>query len=135
MRRCSDCRIEKENEEFAFENKSLGKLQRRCRSCMAKRTHAYYEKNKTKVRSNMKKRRTFLSNLIQNKKHLSGCVFCFESEPVVLDYHHVDDKLFNISRMVRDRLTIEAIEAEIEKCVVVCANCHRKLHAGLIFLK
>ena len=47
-----------------------------------------------------------------------------------LEFHHVDpeEKAFNIG----DRVTsLEAILPELEKCVLVCANCHREIHCGL----
>lgn len=63
------------------------------------------------------------------------CAVCHESEQCCLDFHHIDksDKEFNIAEK-RGSLSKKAIEKEINKCVVLCANCHRKLHAGLITL-
>jgi len=56
------------------------------------------------------------------------CVDCGESDKVVLDFDHIDPatKVDNISRMVRARLTWPKLLAEIEKCEVRCANCHRR---------
>jgi hypothetical protein len=55
---------------------------------------------------------------------------CGESDPVCLDFHHRDPsiKSFEIARGVKCR-SLEAVQAEIAKCDVVCANCHRKRHA------
>lgn len=49
-----------------------------------------------------------------------------------LDFHHIDptQKDFNLS----DRNLIldwEVIKLELDKCILLCANCHRELHAGL----
>jgi hypothetical protein len=52
---------------------------------------------------------------------------------VVKDFHHVDptEKAFNIGNSWRSH-GILAIQAEIAKCVLVCANCHRRLEAGVL---
>ena len=53
------------------------------------------------------------------------CVNCRESDPIVLTFYHVHgDKRNNVADMVRDGLGVESIKAEIEKCDVVCFNCH-----------
>jgi hypothetical protein len=45
-----------------------------------------------------------------------------------LEFHHKDgdDKLRGISKMMRNNWSKKKILAEIEKCVVLCANCHRE---------
>lgn len=56
------------------------------------------------------------------------CIYCGESHPACLDFHHRDaaEKEFVIaSAKTKNR---EILLAEIKKCDVVCANCHRKLH-------
>ena len=55
-----------------------------------------------------------------------GCADCgYNTHPAALDFDHLQDKTFAISRMVGKRRTMEDIMTEIEKCEVVCANCHR----------
>lgn len=58
-------------------------------------------------------------------KQTSGCVDCAENNHIVLDFDHIKDKKYNISRMVHDGFSWKAILKEIQKCEVVCANCHR----------
>jgi hypothetical protein len=43
----------------------------------------------------------------------------------MLDFDHLRDKKYNVSRMIHDGFSWKAIQKEIEKCEVVCANCHR----------
>lgn len=46
--------------------------------------------------------------------------------PVAMDFDHIgDDKTAAITKMVHDGLSLARIAAEIEKCELVCANCHR----------
>jgi hypothetical protein len=66
------------------------------------------------------KRRLFLDTYRAEK----GCA-CGERDIACLDFHHVGEgKEGNVSTIS----SWNKMVAEIEKCVVVCANCHRKLH-------
>ncbi len=62
------------------------------------------------------------------------CIICSEYEPCCIDFHHIDpnEKDFTIGKH-RGRGK-EKLYEEIKKCVCVCSNCHRKIHAGLINL-
>jgi hypothetical protein len=62
-----------------------------------------------------------LSEIKQN----SGCADCGLTNPIVLDFDHLKDKKYNVSRMIHDGFSWAAIKKEIAKCEVVCANCHR----------
>ena len=53
------------------------------------------------------------------------CVDCGETDPIVLEFDHLRDKRFEISEALHGR-TWQSILDEIEKCEVVCANCHRR---------
>ena len=62
-------------------------------------------------------------------KRQRGCHRCGVADPRVLDFHHKkgEDKLFTVGGARRE-VGSERLRKEIEKCVVVCANCHRILH-------
>jgi hypothetical protein len=63
------------------------------------------------------------------KAHLTAnpCVDCGEANTIVLEFDHIgDDKHFNISDAARFGYGIKKLKAEIAKCEVRCANCHRK---------
>lgn len=50
----------------------------------------------------------------------------------IFDFHHVNpkEKDFNISARLRDNSHIpQDIYDEIDKCVLLCSNCHRQLHS------
>ena len=63
------------------------------------------------------------------------CIVCGESEPVCIDFHHKnpEEKEFTISK--HQSRSKEWLTKEISKCVCLCSNCHRKVHAGLIKLE
>ncbi len=57
------------------------------------------------------------------KRH--PCVDCGEGDPVVLEFDHLRDKEFSIGQGLTTR-SWQDILNEIEKCEVVCSNCHRR---------
>lgn len=63
-----------------------------------------------------------------------GCKLCGEREAACLDMHHVRDKEFTIGLSVHTTISAAKFKAELDKCVCLCANCHRKVHAGLVEL-
>jgi hypothetical protein len=73
---------------------------------------------------------------MRNYKSTLSCKICNESATCCLDFHHRDpsQKEFVLSDMANRGQSIKVIEKEIAKCIVLCSNCHRKLHAGLIDL-
>ena len=55
------------------------------------------------------------------------CVDCGERDIVVLEFDHVrGEKKYNLSQMTSGAFGVATIQAEIEKCEVRCANCHRR---------
>ena len=71
-----------------------------------------------------KQKQQFKKRLAEIKES-SGCIDCGEKNHIVLDFDHLSNKKYNISRMIHDGFSWKAIAKEIEKCEVVCANCHR----------
>ena len=64
------------------------------------------------------------------------CQICgYKKELSALEFHHVDEakKDFGLSQKGLTR-SWERIQTELEKCILVCANCHREIHAGLVRL-
>lgn len=68
-------------------------------------------------------------DVVQDYKTAHGCKHCGEAHPACLDFHHRDPKtkLACISELVKDGYRVEVLLAEIAKCDLLCANCHRKL--------
>jgi hypothetical protein len=58
-----------------------------------------------------------------------GCSECEEADVACLDFHHdTGEKDDTVARMIVDRRAKEIIREEMQKCIVLCANCHRKHH-------
>ncbi len=54
------------------------------------------------------------------------CIDCGEQDIVVLEFDHLRDKDLSISQMMAKGRSWVSILIEIEKCEVVCANCHKR---------
>lgn len=108
-----------------------------CKECHRKYSKAHYNLNKTyyieKAKAGRKITYQVNSENVTEYKKSKGCKYCPESDPVCLDFHHVDekDKEFTISNKI-SHLSWDSLLTEIKKCEVVCSNCHRKLHAGRV---
>lgn len=78
-----------------------------------------------------KKLRQMAIDLLGGK--CSVCGYCRDIK--ALDFHHLDEstKEFGLSDRGMTRSWAK-VKAEVEKCVLLCANCHRELHSGLIVL-
>lgn len=131
---CTKCQQEREETDFAFQNKSLGKRHAQCKTCHKKYTVNHYINNKDKYLAYANKYNPIYyargRKLVDEYKLKRGCVYCGMKELCCLDFHHKGDKKFNIASSLF--LSVEALKKEIAKCQVVCSNCHRKIHAGVI---
>ena len=101
---------------------------RRVRQAVYSRT--YYEKNQKEViRKVNAKKKAHRAWFVNYKKQLA-CVTCGFNHPAALDFHHVNpcksDK--KVNELVSDGHTKKRILKEIDKCVVLCSNCHRVHH-------
>jgi len=67
---------------------------------------------------------------IARKWRSQGCCVCGESNPCCIDAHHKDqrEKSVNIATLVNMGLKPEVVVLELNKCIPICANCHRKYH-------
>lgn len=67
--------------------------------------------------------------------YLGGkCEHCGETNPTILTFHHVhpNEKMHNISSILDDSWSI--IKRELDKCIILCLNCHKKYHENKNFL-
>jgi protein-arginine kinase activator protein McsA len=83
----------------------------------------------TRNKENKQKKKKWF---VEYKKTLK-CNRCPEDHPAALDFHHRDatQKEGEVCRLLMHNRSLENIKAEIEKCEVLCANCHRKLHYNM----
>jgi heterodisulfide reductase subunit B len=89
----------------------------------------YYEANKAKALIANAAHRKRKRMEFQNWKATLSCSQCGFSHVAALDFHHTDAKAKDgiVSDLVRMGRFKKA-KAEAEKCIVLCANCHRVHH-------
>ena len=136
-KKCSTCKTVKDISEFNKNKSKNDGYNTICRECSKIKSKEYYTKNKDKHLKDVNIRRQSHNDKMReiiNESKSDGCQLCPETEFVCLDFHHVDptEKEYAVSRLVS--YSEQKLRREISKCVVLCSNCHRKLHAGLIEL-
>ena len=88
--------------------------------------HQRTKKKKRKQQNQLKDKRQHL--VLEEMQRRGGkCAKCGFSDIRALDWHHLDpnEKVNSISEMVRDRVSMDKLQAELDKCELICANCHR----------
>ncbi len=92
----------------------------------------WYPKNRQKHVASVKKNREKKKDFFLEYKKTLKCSKCQESDIDCLDFHHTNalEKDNSVSDLIRTGYSVERIWEEIKKCVVLCANCHRKEHKG-----
>ena len=127
MKNCGCCKLDKLENEFSKKGNGLQSI---CKDCNKKKLKEYYENNKVSHRANIKKNKDILKIWFKKYKSKLKCSRCSEDHISALDFHHEDPtiKEFNIPRMITGGYSVSRIEEELSKCIVLCANCHRKEH-------
>lgn len=126
-KKCYRCSAEKNLEEFNFQKSGILGRHSWCRVCQS----ADYMKNRVRHLAQVRARekRIEVEHFAKIMDYLLGhpCIDCGETDPIVLEFDHVrGEKVRAVSELVALRQAWSKIEAEIEKCDVRCANCHRR---------
>lgn len=92
----------------------------------------HYLRNKERVKKTAKyytnSQRKILRRIKTDYLRLHPCVDCGETDVDVLEFDHVRGiKSAEISALVNGAVATETLRAEMDKCEVRCANCHRKV--------
>jgi len=108
--------------------KEIKKCTLLCRNCHA---NFHYNFNSSTHYTNNKK-------IFLEYKGIVGCEECGYNEcNASLDFHHVEKKIFNIGGITSKFMNVEKltgiVENELNKCVVLCKNCHAKEHIDVDF--
>jgi len=133
MKICKSCKINKELNEYYKPTHT------KCKICTVEYNKKYtikhrlanpglykeYNKRYNKEYNKTAYRET--REFINAVKEKSGCLKCGEQRYWVLDFHHIDPtkKEYGISNIQSNS---KILEQEIEKCVVLCRNCHSDFH-------
>jgi predicted transcriptional regulator len=114
---CSKCMVTKPASDFYLRKERENELTGYCKSC-----------NSKDVIERMQTTKHILVELKGGK-----CQLCSFSEYIgALEFHHIDPKTKDkgMSRLIRGKINQKIID-EVNKCVLVCSNCHKMIHANL----
>ena len=95
---------------------------------MPKETRKYKDRARYNIEAVTKRRKKLKLMAVESKG--GRCEICGYSRYVgALDFHHLDEKSKEFDLWTRGLTrSWERIQKEIQKCVLVCANCHREIH-------
>lgn len=125
---CGKCKVLKPVSDFNRKRRSSDSLQSRCRACAHEWYIAHREEHKANTARRKRETREALRQEVARHLATHPCVDCGASDIRLLDFDHDDSaiKILAISAMIFDVWPWDRIAAEIEKCQVRCANCHRR---------
>lgn len=114
------------NKPFIITNKQGNKTTRKfCFNCLPEET----TKSKGRYAYN-KLYNQYVLNLIK-QRYGESCTFCGYNKCYdSLDFHHnsKQEKEYTPARIIKSHKNIEEIFKELDKCILICSNCHRELH-------
>jgi hypothetical protein len=128
MKKCSKCKKSKIESSFNKNCNEKDGLNHQCKICSREQVRNSYSKNRKHYIQNSHRIRKSIVEMVKKIKISKPCKDCGESYPYyVMDFDHRDgdDKSFCISTHLRKRGR-NVVLAEIEKCDLVCSNCHRE---------
>ena len=111
-----ECKIHGKTDHYIRKDSGTG----RCRKCMV---------------NDVQRRREKIANMAVEYKG-GKCQECgYNNCNQALEFHHLDPttKSFGISKEGQTR-SWKRVKDEIDKCVLLCANCHREVHANILII-
>jgi hypothetical protein len=126
---CTKCQKTKDLNDFPKDKRGKNGLHAKCKDCK----NAYYRKylagNVEHIARVNKQNRKY-KNTVKQYKIEKGCYICgYNKCATSLHFHHrnPDEKVNGIANMTSRWTKPETLKAEIEKCDIVCANCHGEI--------
>jgi len=128
-KKCPKCGEVKDQSQFRTSVSRKSGLQSYCIICDKEKQRLHYLQNKERYIKKSHETARRKANWWKQYKKTLKCNRCPESHPACLQFHHVDPskKEVAISKVVRF-WSIKRIMQELEKCEVICSNCHFKEH-------
>ena len=129
MLTCTKCKREKSETEFGWRKKEKNIRQSWCKLCYSQYSKNDWKTNEKRRKRNhdkCKERRKRNHDIVYDYLLTHPCIVCGEKDPIVLDFDHRDSKSHNISDMSVGAFKVITLIKEINKCDVLCANCHRR---------
>lgn len=118
-----------DSKKYYIENKEkILKYIKRWR--MTERGKELRRKQREREKEKDRIQRMKMTKRIRNYKLSKGCSICgYNKCAEALEFHHNGDKDFGIARSISTHRKFEGIKKEMDKCIILCSNCYRELHA------
>ena len=110
---CTVCKKELPLTEYY--SRGNGRYRSECKSCHKNYVKKQYDKRKS---------------IVNDFKKQCSCKKCGENRFYLLDFHHVNPEIKDktVAKMISDHNKMADIQKEIDKCIILCSNCHREFH-------
>jgi len=142
---CWSCKVEFERSPANFHSdvSQPDGLHGSCKACTRERNRRWQASNPERVKVHSERRSypngrplpfPTINRMAENRKYIWSvkmrgvCVFCLDSRPEVLQFHHRDPKSKSFAIYKYGSRDLSEIKLEIAKCDLMCANCHTSLH-------
>jgi hypothetical protein len=114
MIQCRSCQRLKEEDDFYLRADGINRFNR-CKSCISKETAEQKRK---------------IYKWVDNHKSSTGCDHCGVKDKRCLQLHHKDSstKKHSVATLIGKGYIFKTVKIEVEKCEVLCANCHSIHH-------
>ena len=132
MKQCTKCNIEKPLSEYRKQKRSKDGLAHWCKLCADKATTKCLNSNRKHHNEIRIKRRKGLITQMRQYKSDKGCQICHEKCYACLDIHHLNADEKDLEPAVAAQVSWKRFLNEVKNCIVVCRNCHSKIHAGFL---
>ena len=131
MKKCSKCKVEKPRSAFRKRARNKDGLTGQCAECLRRYEGKWLSdrtpEHRRRLNATRRARRKAVYQRLLEFLADRACGDCGEPDSVVLEFDHAgSEKTANVSDMSTSGFSWQRIEVEIEKCDIVCANCHRR---------
>ena len=118
-------RLSPENKEHKLEYNKKYRIKNREKE--KERSKIYYRNNREKEKERKKQHLKESHQYLNNYKLSKGCSICgYNKCPESLCFHHNGNKEFSLN--LAHCRSLEKVKKEMEKCTILCMNCHQELH-------
>lgn len=127
---CSKCKISQDIENFSKDKNKKDGHGYVCKTCTNTYLNERYAKNskehcKATYQVKVKNRKENRIKMLEYLK-ICKCIDCENNDVRVLEFDHIsNNKTFSVNQLLQEGRGWKRIKEEIDKCEVVCANCHR----------
>ena len=132
---CPHCKIDKAMSEYGVNNHNHDGIMHVCKECHATRRREYYANNEGyRTRQNLlattRHREVKVEAIRYKGAECSKCGLGFQEglNDSLFEFHHLDPSSKDFAVTEARAKTLDQIKSELDKCILVCANCHRLIH-------